>query len=83
MREKDAVIAAAKDFPALYVSIDVSVLDPAFAYSDVNEPGGMTTRELLYFLRRLRLLKNLSAADIVGVKEESAVVGAKILAEML
>jgi arginase family enzyme len=76
----DAVMGAAKDFPALYVSIDVSVLDPAFGGS---EPGGMTTRELLYFLRRLRLLKNLSAVDIVGVKEESAVLGAKILSELL
>ncbi len=42
----DAVMAAAKDFPALYVSVDISVLDPAFAVSDVPEPGGMTTREL-------------------------------------
>ncbi|MEM4240296.1 MAG: arginase family protein [Candidatus Woesearchaeota archaeon] len=79
----DAVMAAAKDFPALYVSIDVSVLDPAFAPSDTAEPGGMTTRELLYFLRRLKLLKNLSAADIVGFKEGAAVLGAKLLSELL
>ncbi len=79
----DSVMAAAKDFPALYVSVDISVLDPAFAPSDKNEPGGMTTRELLYFLRRLRLLKNLSAADIVGVREGTAVLGAKLLTELL
>lgn len=77
----DAVMAAAKDFPALYVSINLSVLDPAFAHVDNPEPGGMTTRELLYFLRRIKLLKNLSAADIVGIKD--AVLGAKILAELL
>ncbi len=79
----DAVMSAAKDYPALYVSIDVSVLDPAFAHSDIIEPGGMTTRELLYFLRRLRLLKNLSAIDISGVKHENAIIGAKILSELL
>ncbi len=79
----DAVMAAAKDYPALYVSVDVSVLDPAFAVSDVPEPGGMTTRELLYFLRRLRLMKNISAMDIVGVKEGTAVLGAKLLSELL
>lgn len=78
----DAVMAAAKDYPALYVSIDASVLDPAVNTAS-SEPGGMSTRELLYFIRRLRLLKNLSAADIVGIKEENAVLGAKILSELL
>ncbi len=79
----DSVMAAAKDFPALYVSIDISVLDPAFAPTDSPEPGGMTTRELLYFLKRLKLLKNFSAADIVKVKEGTAVLGAKLLSELL
>ncbi len=79
----DAVMAAAKDFPALYVSIDASVLDPAFVQCDKEEPGGMSVRELLYFLRRIRLLKNFTAGDITGFKEGGAVLGAKVLSEFL
>jgi arginase family enzyme len=79
----DAVMSAAKDFPALYVSINASVLDPAFVASEAPEPGGMSVRELLYFLRRIRLLKNFIAGDITGFKEEGAVIGAKVLSELL
>ncbi|MEM2916434.1 MAG: arginase family protein [Candidatus Woesearchaeota archaeon] len=79
----DSVMSAAKDFPALYMSIDASVLDPAFVPSENPEPGGMTTRELLYFIRRLKMLKNLKAIDITGIKEESAKIGAKLLSELL
>jgi len=79
----DAVMGAAKDFPVLYVSINASVLDPAFVNSDANEPGGMSVRELLYFLRRIRLLKNFIAGDITGFKEGGAVIGAKVLSELL
>ncbi len=82
----DTVMESAKDFPALYVSIDLSVLDPAFAPGASAEPGGLTTRELLYFLHRLKLLKNFSAADIVGVppaaSSELIQLAAKIIAEL-
>ena len=44
-----------------YVSLDIDVLDPAFAPgTGTPEPGGMTTRELMRFLR------GLSPLDIVG-----------------
>ena len=50
-----------------YVSIDIDVLDPAFAPgTGTPEAGGMTSRELLSFLRHLRGL-NLVGADIVEV----------------
>ncbi|KAF0704395.1 Aste57867_7366 [Aphanomyces stellatus] len=51
----------------LYVSIDLDVLDPAFAPGVSHyEPGGMTTRQVLSLLHRLRDLRvDLVAADIV------------------
>jgi len=64
----DAVMAAAKDFEALYVSIDIDVVDPAFAPgTGYPEVGGLTSRELLYFLARIKFLKNLRMIDVVEI----------------
>ena len=64
----DAVMAVARAFGALYVSVDIDVLDPAFAPGVAYpEPGGLMTRQLIYFIQRLKLLKNLRMADIVEV----------------
>ncbi len=50
-----------------YISIDIDVLDPAFAPgTGTPEAGGMTSRELLAILRRLSGL-NIVGADIVEV----------------
>lgn len=85
----DAVMAAAKNFGALYVSVDIDVADPAFAPgTGYLEPAGMTSRELLYFLQRIRLLKNFKGMDIVEVLPEKDInditskLAAKIIAEM-
>jgi agmatinase len=52
---------------AAYVSIDIDVLDPAFAPgTGTPEAGGMTARELLGILRRLGSLRMVSA-DVVEV----------------
>jgi len=90
MRETcDSVMSVAKDFSDLYISIDIDVLDPAFAPgTGYCEPGGMTTRELLYFIHRLKLLKNFKMADIVEVnpkldsKELTVKAAAKLLTEL-
>ena len=51
----------------LYISVDIDVLDPAFAPgTGTPEPGGLATRELLHMLRGLADL-NLVGADIVEV----------------
>jgi agmatinase len=51
----------------VYVSIDIDVLDPAFAPgTGIPEAGGLTTREVLGTLRELAGLR-LVAADIVEV----------------
>jgi agmatinase len=54
------------DRPA-YVSLDIDVLDPAFAPgTGTPEAGGLTSRELLSILRALSDL-DLVGADIVEV----------------
>ena len=82
----DTLMETARNFGALYLSIDISCLDPAFADSEKKEPGGLTTRELLYMLQRLKLLKNLKIADITGFageKDDKTIkLAAKIIKEL-
>ncbi len=62
----DAMRQRVGDLP-VYVSIDIDVLDPAFAPgTGTPEMGGMTSRELLHLLRRLDGL-NIVGADVVEV----------------
>jgi guanidinopropionase len=37
----------------VFVSIDLDVLDPAFAPASAPNPGGLTSRELMYMVRKL------------------------------
>ncbi|MHB0929543.1 MAG: agmatinase [Candidatus Nanopelagicales bacterium] len=62
----DAMRQRVSDLP-VYISIDIDVLDPAFAPgTGTPEMGGMTSRELLHLLRRLDGL-NIIGADVVEV----------------
>ena len=74
----------------LYVSLDIDAADPAFAPSTgYPEPGGLTSRQLIYIMQRLGKMKNLKAVDIVEVNSENdrtestTKLAAKILAELL
>ena len=68
----DSVMEMARSFNKFYLSIDIDVLDPAFAPGvGYPEPGGFASRELIYFIQRLKLLKNLSKVDIVEVNPDS------------
>ena len=85
----DSVMSVAKNFGSLYVSIDIDVLDPAFAPgTGYPEPGGLTSRELLFFIHRLKNLQNLKAMDIVEVNpskdinEQTSKLGAKLVVEL-
>jgi formiminoglutamase len=85
----DAFMSVAKTFDGLYVSVDIDVLDPAFAPgTGYAEPGGMTTRELLYFIQRLKNLKNINMWDLVEVNPEkdvndlTCITAAKLIIEM-
>ncbi len=85
----ESIMSVAKNFNALYVSIDIDAVDPAFAPgTGYQEPGGLTSRELLFFLKRLKLLKNLKVVDLVEInpakdREDMTVkLGSKIVSEM-
>ena len=72
-----------------YVSLDIDVLDPAFAPgTGTPEAGGLTSRELLNILRSFNAL-NLVGADIVEVApaydhaELTALAAANVVYELL
>ena len=62
-------IEQALDGPDLiYLSVDIDVLDPAYAPgTGTPEPGGLTTRELLMAVRDVTLRTELAGADVVEV----------------
>ena len=74
----------------LYLSLDIDVVDPAFApATGYCEPGGLTSRQFLYILKRMKKMKNLFATDLVEInpsKDESGKtiqLGSKILSELI
>jgi len=74
----------------LYVSIDIDVIDPAFAPSTgYPETAGLTSRQFIYLIQRIKKIKNLRAVDIVEINEKNdkdkitIKLGAKILSELL
>ena len=73
----------------VYVSVDIDVLDPAFAPgTGTPEPGGLSSRELLALLRGMRQL-NVVAGDVVEVSpaydhaEITALAAAHVAYELL
>jgi len=69
----DVLMESANTFPSLHIGISTSILDSQ------QFPGGLTTRELLYFLQRLRVLKNYLSASVIG---EPSPLTAKLLSEL-
>ena len=62
-------IAEALDGPdAIYLSVDIDVLDPGFAPgTGTPEPGGMNPADLLRAVRRIAMETNIVALDVVEV----------------
>jgi arginase len=72
----------------LYISLDLDVLDPAFAPGvSHHEPGGMTTRELIRIIHTIPV--EIVGADMVeynpmrDVNDMTAMVGYKLLKELV
>lgn len=64
----DDALASLDGAASVYLSVDIDVLDPAFAPgTGTPEPGGMTTRELLQAVRRTVLGSRLAGMDVVEV----------------
>ncbi|MBS3156987.1 arginase family protein [Candidatus Woesearchaeota archaeon] len=70
----DGIMEFVSGFKSLYISIDIDVVDPAFAPGvGYVEPGGLTSRELIYLMQRLKNLKNLKKIDIVEINKDKDV----------
>lgn len=75
----------------VFLSIDVDVLDPAFAPgTGTPEPGGMTSGDLLWACRHLAAALDVVGADVVevcpsaiGAADITALVGSRIVHELL
>ena len=86
----DLIMERAKDSTGFYISIDISSLDSAFVLGANNpEPGGLSSGDLIYFLRRLSLLDNFKGGDVVetnplkDVNDLTVNLSARLLAEMI
>ncbi len=85
----DIIMENARLWSDLYLSVDIDAVDPGMAPgTGYCEPGGLASRELLYCIQRLRLLKNLSAVDIVEINPKRDInamtskLGAKLIREL-
>jgi agmatinase len=75
----------------VYVTVDVDVLDPAFAPgTGTPEPGGMTSVELLWAVREVATSVELAGADVVevlpaaiGSADITALVAERVVRELL
>ena len=72
----------------LYISLDLDVLDPAFAPGiSHHEPGGMTTRELIKIIQNISV--SIAGADIVeynptrDINNTTAMVAYKLFKELV
>lgn len=82
----DGLTETVSSWPALYLSIDIDVADPSCAPgTGYIEPGGLSARELIYLVQRLKLLKNLKMVDIVEVGPDKDINGmtSKLAAKLL
>jgi arginase len=90
LEETCEIIMEFSDKKELYLSLDIDVIDPAFAIgTGYKEPGGLTSREFIYIIQRLNKIKNLRAIDLVEINPDkdrdnlTIKLGAKILAEII
>ena len=85
----DGVMSTLKKKENFYISVDIDVLEPAYApATNHSEPGGITTRELIYFIQRLKFLNKPFCGDVVEVDPSKDInnlttrTAAKVIKEM-
>lgn len=74
----------------IYISIDIDATDGVFVPGTARpEPTGFTSRQLIYFLQRLNILKGVRIIDIVEINPDkdfndiTVKLGSKILGEII
>jgi arginase family enzyme len=90
LEETCEIIMEFSDRKELYLSLDIDVVDPAFAIgTGYKEPGGLTSREFIYIIQRLNKIKRLRGVDLVEINPKIDInnmtvkLGAKILSEII
>jgi len=90
LEETCEIIMEFSDRKELYLSLDIDVVDPAFAIgTGYKEPGGLTSREFVYIVQRLNKIKKLRGVDLVEINPKIDIngmtvkLGAKILSELI
>jgi agmatinase len=86
----EAIAIATTDCDAVFMSVDVDVVDPGSAPgTGTPEPGGLTSRQLLDAVRRIAMETTVGGVDIVEVSppydhaEITAYLGNRIVLEAL
>ena len=87
---REAVDHARAKAPVTYLTVDIDVLDPAFAPgTGTPEPGGLATRELMRAVRMVATELELAAFDLVEVSPPydhasvTAMAGHRVILECL
>jgi hypothetical protein len=75
----ESIMSIAQKFSDVFVCIDSSVLDYPIIRS--NSPGGLSTRELVYFIQRLKMMANVQSSEVV-INPNEPRVGAKLVSEL-
>ncbi|MFO7711309.1 MAG: hypothetical protein R6V53_06085 [Candidatus Woesearchaeota archaeon] len=71
----DSVMVAARQAEKVLLVIDMSILDPVFSKRNVpSEQGGLTPRELQYYVYRIKNLSNLNHYIIQGEPNSMATI---------
>lgn len=90
LEETCEIIMEFSDRKELYLSLDIDVVDPAFAVgTGYKEPGGLSSREFIYIIQRLNKIKRLRGVDLVEINPKidmnnmTVKLGAKILSELI
>lgn len=84
METTDAIMTYVRSWPQFHIMLDLDVLDPAFAPGLMSpKPAGLTSRELLYVLQRLRLIKTLVSVEIISAMELADASTASLLARLI
>jgi len=86
----EAIAIATSDCDAVFLSVDVDVVDPGSAPgTGTPEPGGLTSRQLLDAVRRIAMETDVGGLDVVEVSppydhaEITAYLGNRIVLEAL
>ncbi len=77
----DAAMSALRSIQKGFLfSISLDALDCSFSKSGV--PGGISPRELVYIVQRMKNLRNMASAEVIGIGSETVDLAAKLAVEL-